>query len=74
MARALSVSLSPPPPVLGLGLVPLVAHQTAFLEAPTPEVEDCFPSRTMPLVPTNQPLLAVSFLQKVGVEKCFDLL
>ncbi|KTG05752.1 hypothetical protein cypCar_00031261 [Cyprinus carpio] len=58
LAQAPSVSLLHPPPVVGLGLVPPVAHQTAFLEAPTLEVEDCFPSRIMPLVPTNQPLLA----------------
>lgn len=70
LAQALSVSPSPPPPVVGSGLVPLVAHQTAFLEAPTPEVQDCFPSRIMPLVPTNQPHLAVSFLLNVCVDKC----
>lgn len=61
LAQAPSVSLSHPPPVVGLGLVPPVARQTACLEAPTLEVGDCFPSRIMPLVLTNQPLLAVSF-------------
>lgn len=74
MAQVPSVSLSHPPLVVGLGLVLPVAHQTAFLEAPTLEVEDCFPSRIMPLVPPSHPLLAVSFLKHSNVAKIFDLL
>ncbi len=61
LAQAPSVSPSHLPPVVGLVLVPPVAHQTAFLEAPTLEVEDCLLSRIIPLVPINQPPLAVSF-------------